>query len=173
MMVYVVQWTKEGYFISIGTNLDQVQIWDGTKCKKIRTMEGHQTRTGVLAWNSRILASGSRDRNILQHDMRVSSEQIKSNKVLLDAPCSGLCVLLKDMKELINKVKKSLVAPFIGKQVHPGGAKFSICPCRHHVWTIWYSILEFFLATLIGKVVVKAHIQTIFIISVLHPYCLN
>ncbi|WJX11464.1 hypothetical protein P8452_02077 [Trifolium repens] len=40
-------------------------------------------------------------------------EQIKSNKVLLDAPCSGLCVLLKDMKELINKVNKSLVAPFI------------------------------------------------------------
>ncbi|WJX17907.1 Protein FIZZY-RELATED 3 [Trifolium repens] len=76
MMVYVVQWTKEGYFISISTNLDQVQIWDGTKCKKIRTMAGHQTRTGVLAWNSRILASGSRDRNILQHDMRVSSDFI-------------------------------------------------------------------------------------------------
>ncbi|WJX38290.1 Protein FIZZY-RELATED 3 [Trifolium repens] len=71
-----VQWTKEGSFISIGTNLGQVQIWDGTKCKKVRTMAGHQTRTGVLAWNSRILASGSRDRNILQHDMRVSSDFI-------------------------------------------------------------------------------------------------
>lgn len=51
-----------------------LQIWDGTQCKKVRTMGGHQTRTGVLAWNSRILASGSRDRNILQHDMRVSSD---------------------------------------------------------------------------------------------------
>ncbi|KAK7285214.1 hypothetical protein RJT34_19976 [Clitoria ternatea] len=69
-----VQWTREGSFISIGTNLGQVQIWDGTKCKKVRTMGGHQTRTGVLAWNSRVLASGSRDRNILQHDMRVSSD---------------------------------------------------------------------------------------------------
>jgi cell division cycle 20-like protein 1 (cofactor of APC complex) len=39
-------------------------------------MAGHQTRTDVLAWNSRILASGSRDRNILQHDMRVSSDFI-------------------------------------------------------------------------------------------------
>lgn len=39
-------------------------------------MSGHQTRTGVLAWNSRILASGSRDRNILQHDMRVSNDCI-------------------------------------------------------------------------------------------------
>lgn len=39
-------------------------------------MSGHQTRTGVLAWNSRILASGSRDRNILQHDLRVSNDFI-------------------------------------------------------------------------------------------------
>ncbi|CAJ1865142.1 unnamed protein product [Sphenostylis stenocarpa] len=71
-----VQWTREGSFISVGTNLGQVQVWDGTQCKKVRTMGGHQTRTGVLAWNSRILASGSRDRNILQHDMRVSSDFI-------------------------------------------------------------------------------------------------
>ncbi|KAG4920332.1 hypothetical protein JHK82_049287 [Glycine max] len=69
-----VQWTREGSFISIGTNLGQVQVWDGTQCKKVRTMGGHQTRTGVLAWNSRILASGSRDRNILQHDMRIPGD---------------------------------------------------------------------------------------------------
>ncbi|MED6158280.1 Protein FIZZY-RELATED 3 [Stylosanthes scabra] len=71
-----IQWTREGSYISIGTCLGQVQIWDGTRCKRIRTMGGHQTRTGVLAWNSRILASGSRDRNILQHDMRVSNDYI-------------------------------------------------------------------------------------------------
>lgn len=29
-----------------------------------------------MAWNSRILSSGSRDRNILQHDLRVSSDYI-------------------------------------------------------------------------------------------------
>lgn len=39
-------------------------------------MSGHQTRTGVLAWSSRILSSGSRDRNILQHDLRVSNDFI-------------------------------------------------------------------------------------------------
>lgn len=37
-------------------------------------MSGHQTRTGVLAWSSRILSSGSRDRNILQHDLRVPND---------------------------------------------------------------------------------------------------
>ncbi|KAJ8766071.1 hypothetical protein K2173_020587 [Erythroxylum novogranatense] len=69
-----VQWTREGSYMSIGTHLGHVQVWDGTQCKKVRTLGGHQTRTGVLAWNSRILASGSRDRNILQHDLRVSSD---------------------------------------------------------------------------------------------------
>lgn len=69
-----VQWTREGSYISIGTSLGQVQVWDGTQCKRVRTMGGHQTRTGVLAWNSRILSSGSRDRNILQHDLRVQSD---------------------------------------------------------------------------------------------------
>ncbi|XP_052205416.1 protein FIZZY-RELATED 3 [Diospyros lotus] len=69
-----VQWTREGSYISIGTNLGQVQVWDGTQCKKVRTMGGHQTRTGVLAWSSRILSSGSRDRNILQHDLRVPND---------------------------------------------------------------------------------------------------
>lgn len=56
--------------------LTLVQVWDGTQCKKVRTMAGHQTRTGVLAWNSRILSSGSRDRNILQHDLRVSNDYV-------------------------------------------------------------------------------------------------
>lgn len=39
-------------------------------------MGGHPTRTGVLAWSSCILASGSRDKNILQHDLRVSNDYI-------------------------------------------------------------------------------------------------
>ncbi|KAJ0984011.1 hypothetical protein J5N97_002367 [Dioscorea zingiberensis] len=69
-----VQWTREGSYLAIGTIFGDVQIWDSTRCKKIRTMGGHQTRTGVLAWSSRILSSGGRDKNILQHDIRVSSD---------------------------------------------------------------------------------------------------
>ncbi|KAK4798923.1 hypothetical protein SAY86_024288 [Trapa natans] len=71
-----VQWTREGSYISVGTSLGHVQIWDGSQCKKVRTMSGHQTRAGVLAWNSRILSSGSRDRAILHHDLRVQSDFI-------------------------------------------------------------------------------------------------
>ncbi|KAF5733828.1 protein FIZZY-RELATED 3-like [Tripterygium wilfordii] len=74
--VCAVQWTREGSYVSIGTSRGQVQVWDATQSKRVRNMGGHQTRTGVLAWNSRILSSGSRDRNILQHDLRVSSDYI-------------------------------------------------------------------------------------------------
>uniref|UniRef100_A0A803N2K7 CDC20/Fizzy WD40 domain-containing protein n=1 Tax=Chenopodium quinoa TaxID=63459 RepID=A0A803N2K7_CHEQI len=72
--VCAVQWTKEGSYVSVGTTSGQV--WDGTQCKKVRTLSGHQTRAGVLAWSSRILASGSRDRNILQHDLRVPNDYV-------------------------------------------------------------------------------------------------
>ncbi|XP_021769011.1 protein FIZZY-RELATED 3-like [Chenopodium quinoa] len=74
--VCAVQWTKEGSYVSVGTTSGQVQVWDGTQCKKVRTLSGHQTRAGVLTWSSRILASGSRDRNILQHDLRVSNDYV-------------------------------------------------------------------------------------------------
>eukprot|EP00951_Prasinocladus_malaysianus_P003935 scaffold27825_cov42-Prasinocladus_malaysianus.AAC.1 len=33
-------------------------------------MSGHRNRVGTLAWNSHMLSSGSRDRSILQRDVR-------------------------------------------------------------------------------------------------------
>ncbi|XP_066354570.1 protein FIZZY-RELATED 3-like [Miscanthus floridulus] len=68
--------SREGSYLSIGTGLGDVQIWDSSRCKRIRNMGGHQTRTGVLPWSSCILSSGSRDKNILQHDIRVPSDYI-------------------------------------------------------------------------------------------------
>uniref|UniRef100_A0A803N0V2 DDE Tnp4 domain-containing protein n=1 Tax=Chenopodium quinoa TaxID=63459 RepID=A0A803N0V2_CHEQI len=58
------------------SNLIEKEVWDGAECKKVRTLSGHQTRVGVLAWSSRILASERRDRNILQHDLRVSNDYV-------------------------------------------------------------------------------------------------
>lgn len=37
----------------------------------IREMVGHENRVGTMAWSSTLLASGSRDRNILLQDIRV------------------------------------------------------------------------------------------------------
>ncbi|RLM61509.1 protein FIZZY-RELATED 3 [Panicum miliaceum] len=74
--VCAVHWSREGSYLAIGTGLGDVQIWDSSRCKRIRNMGGHQTRTGVLAWSSCILSSGSRDKNILQHDIRVPRDYV-------------------------------------------------------------------------------------------------
>ena len=65
-----VAWTPRGTYLAVGTNQGETQIWDANKCKKVRVMGGHRTRVGALAWSSSTLSSGSRDRNILQRDVR-------------------------------------------------------------------------------------------------------
>jgi cell division cycle 20-like protein 1, cofactor of APC complex len=48
-----------------------VQIWDCIKQSIVHTYTGHTARVGALGWNSNnILASGSRDKNILVRDLR-------------------------------------------------------------------------------------------------------
>lgn len=69
-----VGWTQRGTYLAVGTNLGEVQIWDAARCKKVRTMGGHRTRVGALAWSSNILSSGSRDRSILQRDVRIQED---------------------------------------------------------------------------------------------------
>lgn len=47
-----------------------VQVWDIQKSKLLRVMKGHEGRIGALSWSSNILSSGSKDKNILQRDLR-------------------------------------------------------------------------------------------------------
>ena len=75
-----VAWTQRGTYLGIGTNSGEVQIWDVAKAKKTRAMLGHRGRAGTLAWNSHTLSSGSRDRTILNRDIRSPSDY--SNKLL-------------------------------------------------------------------------------------------
>lgn len=64
-----VQFNPLGDKLAIGTNKGTVQIWDSSEAKLIRTMKGHKGRVGSLSWG-KVLASGSRDRNILFRDVR-------------------------------------------------------------------------------------------------------
>lgn len=71
-----VAWSQRGTYLSVGTHLGDVQLWDATRLEKLKTMGGHRVRVGTMAWHSRLLSSGSRDRNILQHDVRVKEHYI-------------------------------------------------------------------------------------------------
>ncbi|VAI25118.1 unnamed protein product [Triticum turgidum subsp. durum] len=71
-----VSWAQRGTHLAVGTNQGTVQIWDATRCKRMRTMESHRMRVGALAWNSSLLSSGSRDKNILHHDLRAPEDYV-------------------------------------------------------------------------------------------------
>ncbi|WVZ55240.1 hypothetical protein U9M48_005926 [Paspalum notatum var. saurae] len=71
-----VGWAQRGTHLAVGTNQGTVQIWDATRCKRIRTMECHRLRVGALAWSSSLLSSGSRDKIILHHDIRAQEDYV-------------------------------------------------------------------------------------------------
>ncbi|KAM5238326.1 fizzy-related protein homolog isoform 2-T2 [Ctenodactylus gundi] len=65
-----VGWSERGNLVAVGTHKGFVQIWDAAAGKKLSMLEGHTARVGALAWNADQLSSGSRDRMILQRDVR-------------------------------------------------------------------------------------------------------
>ncbi|KAL7665622.1 Anaphase-promoting complex subunit 4-like WD40 domain-containing protein [[Candida] zeylanoides] len=69
-------WIGSGTHLAIGTSKGLVEIWDATKIKCVRTMSGHNLRVSSLAWNEHILSSGSRDRSILNRDVRVAEHYV-------------------------------------------------------------------------------------------------
>lgn len=69
-----VGWAQRGTHLAVGTSNGKLQIWDASRCKRVRTMEGHRLRIGALAWSSSMLSSGSRDKTILQRDIRAQDD---------------------------------------------------------------------------------------------------
>ena len=59
--------------VAIGTNSGKVLIWDAVKCEQVTELASHSARVGTLAWNSSLVASGSRDRSIYLQDPRIRS----------------------------------------------------------------------------------------------------
>ena len=54
----------------MGTNSGLLQVWDTNKCKLVSQLAGHDGRIGSIAWNSKFLSTGSRDKSILHRDLR-------------------------------------------------------------------------------------------------------
>jgi len=72
-IVTSISFSKEGTLLGVGTNDCEVQIWDVSTQKLLRTMRGHGSRVGSLDWNGahpHLLSSASRDTVIVNHDVR-------------------------------------------------------------------------------------------------------
>ncbi|PWA90656.1 WD40 repeat-containing protein [Artemisia annua] len=61
-----VKWAPDGRHISIGLNISDVQLWDSTANRLLRTLKGgHQSRVGAMDWNNHILSTGGMDGQII------------------------------------------------------------------------------------------------------------
>ncbi|XP_047110232.1 fizzy-related protein homolog [Schistocerca piceifrons] len=67
-----VAWNEKGNLVAVGTHLGYTQVWDISVNKHIYKTQWHSARVGSLAWNGDSLSSGSRDRLILQRDIRTA-----------------------------------------------------------------------------------------------------
>ena len=65
-----VSWSQRGSYLSVGSHTGKVHLWDVNKMKAMRVMEGHKSRVGAQSWSSHLLSSGSRDKTILNRDVR-------------------------------------------------------------------------------------------------------
>lgn len=77
-LVASVAWSRlGGQYLATGNHTGTVHLWDTETQKLIRTYEGHHGRVGALSWsNSNILSSGSKDKSILNRDLRDPSHFI-------------------------------------------------------------------------------------------------
>ena len=67
----------QGNHLAVGTHKGFVQIWDTAVSKRVSVLLGHGQRVGSLAWNGDLLCSGSRDRVIIQRDVRCPASSEK------------------------------------------------------------------------------------------------
>jgi len=76
-MVTSLSWIARGTHLAVGSSEGSVTLWDVTKQRKIRTFLGHKARVGTMAWGHApqwLLSTGSRDRTILQRDVRTEKQ---------------------------------------------------------------------------------------------------
>ncbi|KAJ9556236.1 hypothetical protein OSB04_010850 [Centaurea solstitialis] len=71
-----VKWAPDGRHIAVGFNNSEVQLWDSSTNRLLRTLRGHGLRVGSLDWNNHILTTGSMDSLIINNDVRIRSHNI-------------------------------------------------------------------------------------------------
>ncbi|EEF51653.1 cell division cycle, putative [Ricinus communis] len=66
-----ISWSEDNRSLAVGYMQSKLQLWDTEALRCVRQMDGHKNRVATLAWNGHTLTSGSRDKTILNRDVRV------------------------------------------------------------------------------------------------------
>lgn len=103
MLVYC----KQGERVAVGTHKGLVQVWDVSSNKRLSVLDGHSVRVGALAWCGDTVSSGSRDRHILQRDVRMSGAPVRRLLGHKQEVCRlNLCYLIQFMRYIFNALSK-------------------------------------------------------------------
>ncbi|PKU66019.1 Protein FIZZY-RELATED 2 [Dendrobium catenatum] len=74
-----VNWAPDGQHLAIGLNNSEVQLWDSSSARLLRTLkEIHRSRVGTLAWNNNILTTGGMDGKIVNNDVRIRNHEVNT-----------------------------------------------------------------------------------------------
>ncbi|RLM73609.1 hypothetical protein C2845_PM15G20700 [Panicum miliaceum] len=74
-----VSWAPDGRHIAVGLDSSDVQLWDTTSNRLLRTLRGvHELRVGSLAWNNSILTTGGMDGKIVNNDVRIRNNVVQT-----------------------------------------------------------------------------------------------
>ncbi|KAL2508397.1 Cell division cycle 20.1 [Forsythia ovata] len=74
-----VKWAPDGRNIAVGLNNSEIQLWDSTSNRLLRTLRGcHGSRVGALDWNNHILTTGGMDGQIINNDVRVRAHIVET-----------------------------------------------------------------------------------------------
>ncbi|KAK9190860.1 hypothetical protein WN943_019470 [Citrus x changshan-huyou] len=71
-----VSWSHDAKTLAVGYMDSKLQLWDAETSKLVRNLEGHHRRVATSSWNhwnGHILTSGSKDKSIINHHVRVSN----------------------------------------------------------------------------------------------------
>lgn len=71
-----VSFMRTGNCLAVGYNDSSLELWDLEKYRPLRYLPGHSARVSSLSWSSHILSSGSKDTEIINHDVRCASNII-------------------------------------------------------------------------------------------------
>lgn len=86
-MVTSVRWAADGTYLAIGTSDNEVQLWNASESKLLRTLKGHGARVASLAWREATLTSGSKDGSVHHSDVRQGNPIIAKLKAHAQEVC--------------------------------------------------------------------------------------
>ncbi|KAJ0781682.1 putative transcription factor WD40-like family [Helianthus annuus] len=129
-----VKWAPDGRHISVGLNNSEVQLWDSTSNKLLRTFRGcHQSRVGSMDWNNHILTTGGMDGRIVNNDVRIRAHIVETysghhQEVYgLVASFISPSQWLHQLEDHTTAVKALAWCPFQGNLLASGGGSVDKC----------------------------------------------